>query len=107
MIYTKYERADRNLDCKDIVFTGHAVQRMFERSIQKSDAFIVIKSGEIIAEYPNELPFPCCLMLGFPGKRALHLVLAVDHENRKCYVVTVYPPDPDLWQHDFKIRKPI
>lgn len=42
MVYTEYERADRDLDCREIVFTGHAVQRMFERSIQKSDALTVV-----------------------------------------------------------------
>jgi hypothetical protein len=43
------------MDCEEIIYTGYAVTRMFERSIQTSDIRHVIESGEIISDYPNDI----------------------------------------------------
>lgn len=90
---------------KHIFFSGHAVQRMFEKQISKDDVDAVIADGEIIAEYPEDKPFPSYLMLGFRNLRPLHVVLAVDEDSQTCHIITVYPPDSSLWNEDFKIRR--
>ncbi len=92
------------MDCAETIFSAHAVQRMFERNIQTSHIEAVIKSGEIILEYPDDLPFPSYLMLGWVEGRPIHLVIAVDWLIKRCYVVTAYLPDPSLWSSDFKTR---
>jgi hypothetical protein len=33
------------------------------------------------------------------------VVVAVEPDTRECYVVTVYPPDPELWNSDFRTRR--
>lgn len=38
------------MDCKRVVFSGHAIQRMFERAISRDDVLAVIAQGETIAE---------------------------------------------------------
>jgi hypothetical protein len=52
------------MECREIIFSGHAVQRMFERAITATDVRAVIESGEIIADYPSDLPFPSSFLVG-------------------------------------------
>ncbi|MDA1107636.1 MAG: DUF4258 domain-containing protein [Proteobacteria bacterium] len=63
------------MECNKIIFSGHAVRRMFERSISRTDVLAVIASGKIIARYPDDAPFPICLMLSFIRNRAIHVVI--------------------------------
>jgi hypothetical protein len=44
------------MECKEVVFSSHAVKRMFERGINPTDVRAIINSGEVIAEYPDETP---------------------------------------------------
>ena len=93
------------MECEQIVFTGHAVRRMFERAVGRADVLEVLRSGEVIAEYPKDKPFPSRLILGSVGGRALHVVVAVDSSRRACHIVTVYDPDRDLWDSDLRSRR--
>jgi hypothetical protein len=64
-----------------------------------------MESPEILADYPDDRPYPSCLLLGFTkATRPLHLVAAFDESDRKIVVVTVYQPDPDQWE-DYRRRK--
>lgn len=46
------------IDCKTKKFTRHAIHKMFQRKITKSEIDFVISSGKIIKEYPDDLPHP-------------------------------------------------
>jgi hypothetical protein len=94
------------MECNEILFTGHAVRRMFERSLTSTEVVDVVCSGEIIAEYSDDEPFPSCLMLGFVDGRPLHVVVAMEFLEKTCYIVTAYDPHPDLWESDFRKRRP-
>ena len=93
------------MDCARVVFSGHAVRRMFEREVSKDDVLEVLRHGEIITTYPGDTPYPSFLLPGFVEGSAIHTVVAQNSENNDCYVITAYPPDPELWQQDFKTRK--
>jgi len=93
------------MNCDRVVFTGHAVQRMFERRIQKGQIRDLLQSGEVIADYPNDFPFPSSLLLAFLGDRPIHMVVAFDDLTRTCHIVTVYEPDPSHWSDDFRTRR--
>jgi hypothetical protein len=93
------------MDCRKVDFSGHAVRRMFERSIALDEALAAIATGEVIEEYQEDVPFPSVLLLARIQKRALHVVVAKDRESGNCYLITVYPPDPALWEPDFKTRR--
>ena len=93
------------MDCKRVVFSGHAIQRMFERAISRDDVLAVIAQGETIAEYPDDKPYPSRLLLWPIGSRPLHVVLAFDEEAGLCIAVTVYEPDLEHWNGDFRTRK--
>jgi len=78
------------MDCQSIVFSGHALRRMFERSVQRDAVLHVVRSGESIAEYPDDRPYPSYLLLGFVAGMPLHVVVARDAGSGRCFVVTVY-----------------
>ena len=94
------------MNCDRVVFTGHAVQRMFERRIQKDHIRDLLQTGEVIADYPDNVPFPSSLILGFLGNRPIHIVVAFDGLTKTCHIVTVYEPDPGHWSDDFRTRRP-
>ena len=93
------------MDFKSVVFSGHAVRRMFEWGFQTNEVLEVLRNGEMIAEYPEDKPFPSCLLLGISAARALHVVAALDRRTDTCYVITAYAPDPNRWREDFKTRR--
>jgi hypothetical protein len=88
-----------------ITFSGHALQRMFERSISRSEIRGVVVNGEVIAEYPDDKPLQSCLMLGILRGRPIHVVLAKEGEGAHVIVVTAYEPDPALWEEGFRRRR--
>ena len=44
-------------------------------------------------------------MLGWSGPRPIHVVLADNAEDGENIVITVYEPDPEEWEADFRRRK--
>ena len=88
-----------------LVFRVHAIQRMFERRIMEEDVRDVVESGETIEHYPEDSPYPSRLILGWRGSRPIHVVVADNREQNEIIVITVYGPDPALWQADFRRRK--
>jgi hypothetical protein len=93
------------MDCHSIHFSRHAIERMFQRSIPPDGIFECIRSGEVIANYADDVPYPSALLLGFAQGAPLHVLVARHDETGNCYVVTVYRPDPELWGSDFKTRR--
>jgi len=86
------------------VFRVHALRRMFERQISIDDVRAVIGSGETIEDYPDDKPYPSRLVLGWRGARPVHVVAAHNMSDKEFIVVTVYEPDAELWEHDFRRR---
>lgn len=93
------------MNCERIFFSTHAILRMIEREIGGDEIVNVVKTGEVIFAYPDDSPLPSVLMFGMAGNRPLHVALAVDENNGKCHIITVYEPDPAKWHEDFKTRK--
>jgi hypothetical protein len=52
----------------------------------------------------DDKPYPSVLLLGRVGGIAMHVVLAIDPRNKYCYAITVYQPEPSIWQSDFRRR---
>jgi len=97
------ERTERDFD--RVLFSGHAVRRMFERGLSKDDVLGIVRDGEVIADYPEDEPYPSYLLLGFVRDRPVHVVLAHDSESGTAVIVTAYEPEPELWSEDFKTRR--
>jgi hypothetical protein len=88
-----------------LLFRVHAVQRMFERNISLKKVSQAIQSGEKIEDYSAEMPEPSHLILGFQGKRPFHVVTSTNPETKEKTIITVYVPDPEKWNKDFKSRR--
>ena len=86
-----------------LVVTQHSRKRFAERGISVDDISFVIKTGEIIEQYPEDKPFPSCLILGRSGERVLHVVASID--DIWVYIITAYAPSPEKWEADWKTRK--
>jgi hypothetical protein len=79
---------------------------MFERRISQQAVLDVLAAGEVIEENPDDQPFPSRVVLGWFHGRPLHVVSAVDAALDEQIVITVYDPDPALWDPAFRRRQP-
>lgn len=93
------------MHCTHVMFSGHAITRMFQRGVSKDDVVEVIQGGEQIRDYPDDTPYPSYLMLGYVKQRPLHVLVAKDAATATCFVVTAYIPDPALWSSDFRSKR--
>lgn len=91
---------------KQLIFRVHALRRMVERRISKADIKKVLNEGEIIESYPDDMPYPSKLMLGWSSERPLHVVAAENREENQMIIITAYEPDPTKWGSGLKKRKP-
>ena len=89
----------------DAVFvTGHVAQRYRQRGIKAKDVRSAVENGEIIEQYPDDSPFPSCLILGMDGNgKAIHVCMS--DEGSASKVITAYYPDAEKWEDDFKTRR--
>lgn len=82
----------------------HAAKRLEQRGILLADVISCIQSGKIIEEYPDDYPFPSCLILGISvADKFLHVVVGSNLET--LWIITAYYPDPSKWDSDFMTRK--
>lgn len=94
----------RRLYKEDRMFlTAHCSLRLEQRGISEKDIENAINNGEIIEQYPDDYPWPSCLVLGFSDQKALHLCIGTSGEAEK--LITAYWPDPEKWDADFKQRR--
>lgn len=85
------------------VITEHTKHRCSSRGISIAEVEEAILSGEIIEQYPNDYPYPSCLLLGWAAEKAVHVVVGVG--DGRVWVITAYYPDKERWSKDFKARK--
>jgi hypothetical protein len=75
-----------------------------KRNITIEDVENVLMSGEIIEEYPDDYPYPSCLILGCsPENNHVHVVCGIS--DTELHLITAYYPNPVKWLEDFKTRK--
>ena len=87
-----------------ILFSTHAARRMYERALYPEDVRHVLSAGA------EDLSLPSYLALGWiepePGRREpVHVVAADDDEGFVTHVITVYRPDPECWEADYRTRR--
>lgn len=76
-------------DCR---FTDHARREMEADPfgvIRVDEVLGVLETGEIIEEYPQDRPYPSCLILGRTAEgRPLHVVCSPVTSERKLVIIT-------------------
>ncbi len=93
------------MKCSSLRFSRHAMERMFHRQILPEAVAHVIEAGEIIKDYPDDIPYPSALVLGYWESEPIHVVVAQEVNSRRCYIVTAYRPDSKTWGNDYKTRR--
>ncbi len=94
------------LYCQDdkIEVTSHMLMRFQQRNILYREIKEVILNGEIIEDYPEDYPYPSCLVFGYTVSNCvLHVVVGMG--DTKLWLITAYEPDPDKWSSDFKLGR--
>lgn len=89
----------------NVIFRVHALRRMFERGISVERIKKVLVAGETIEDYSSEMPEPCRLILGYQGKKPIHVVVSEDPITRELTIITAYTPEPNKWRKDHRNRK--
>lgn len=87
-----------------ILFSNHALERIRQRGIKQRDIKNCIMSGEIIEQYPDDFPFPSCLIYGVDANKKILHVVASD-EGTASRIITVYYPSTEKFNNDLKTRK--
>ncbi len=83
----------------------HTINRIIERGITREEVIKVIMDGEIIEDYPEDKPFPSCLLLSLTKGKPLHVVVSLDEKENTAYIITVYEPILDKFESDYKTRR--
>lgn len=79
-------------------FSQHALDQSVQRRISVAEVREVIACCEVIEDYPDDKYGPSCLVLGVTASdRPLHVHCS--HPSRTLIkIITLYEPDPALWQ---------
>ena len=94
----KYYSEDR------VFVTEHAAERFRQRGIKARDIKCTVDNGEIIEQYPDDYPFPSCLIYGHDENgNVLHVCMS--DEGSASRIITAYYPDTEKWSNDLKKRK--
>jgi hypothetical protein len=89
-----------------IRITDHADEETQADQLTFDEVFVSVVQGEIIEDYPNDRPYPSCLVYGETfSKEPVHSVWAYNQENQWAVLITVYRPDPKRWL-DWRTRRP-
>lgn len=78
---------------------------MFQRAIPMSEAVHVVRSGQIIEEYPDDSPWPESVVLGETSRGPIHVVVGRDPATGRCVMITLYWPDHTRWDDEFRRRR--
>lgn len=92
--------------CKSnrVIWSTHAVERLQLRGIKQSDVLHAITFGKIIEHYPDDHPYPSCLVLGTDlHEQILHIVCGSDGNFIK--IITAYHPTEDKFDKSGEVRK--
>jgi hypothetical protein len=87
-------------------WTAHVVKRFLQRGIAQDDVLHALSQGEIIEQYPEDYPYPSCLVLGISLQRDfLHVVCGSNQQE--LWIITAYYPSSAIWNAGFRTRREV
>lgn len=89
----------------EIRWSAHAVRGAGDDALDRADVIAALAGRcEVIESYPDDPRGPSCLGLTrLQDGSPVHIVLG--HGVYPWMVITVYRPDPEKWDADFRIRR--
>ena len=92
------------LEVGNIEWRKHALERMFERNISRSEVKMALQNGEIIENYETDIPFASALFFYIDSK-PIHVVASSDESTHTIYIITAYIPSLTHFCEDLKTRR--
>ena len=95
-----------NPEKQKVLWSGHATRKLLSESLRRREVEPALSACEVIEDYPwLTRTLPDCLVLAFtPNGDPFHAVVALDVPQDRILIVTVYRPDEERWQNDWKTR---
>ena len=91
---------------KRVRVSDHADEEALADNLSFDEIAHSVEHGEILEDYPDDKPFPSCLIHGStPGGDPVHSVWAYNRETAFAVLITTYRPDPDRWI-EWRKRRP-
>ncbi len=98
------EKIIEALENGTIEWRRHALERMFERDISRSEVKVTLRDGEIIENYETDVPFESALFFYIDSK-PIHVVASLDEATKTIYIITAYVPSITHFNEDLKTRR--
>ena len=92
------------LDIGTIEWRKHALERMLERDISRTEVKRTLRYGEIIENYETDVPFESALFFYIDSK-PIHVVASLDEATQTIYIITAYVPSTTYFGNDLKTRR--
>ena len=93
-------------DVDKIAWSIHAIGKLRREHLRKDDIEHAFRTCDLVEDYSMEgRSLPGCLVLGYVGSEPIHAVLAIDKDNDRIFVITVYRPVEMRWKNGWKKRK--
>ena len=101
------QRNQSDSEGRSIFWSRHAIVELVNESWSRESIEAGFLTCEVIEDYPaGPRALPDCLVLGsFRSDETFHAVLAIDQNNERVLVVTVYRPSSEEWQDGWRIRR--
>lgn len=89
-----------------VLWSRHAISKLVVEGLVRLHVEAALQTCKLIEDYPIVgRPLPDCLVLGFWREQPIHVVVALDAEGDRIFVVTVYTPSFERWKDDWQTRK--
>ena len=92
---------------RSIFWSRHAIVELVNEGWSRQNIEAGFLTCEVIEDYPEgPRTLPDCLVLGVSSSQeTFHAVVAIDRENSRLLVVTVYRPNSEEWRDGWRIRR--
>ena len=90
-----------------IKWSRHALSEIAAESFTVSDVEFGLQHAEVIEEYPHHRRYlPDCRTLAvITNGQPIHCVIGINAPQDYILVVTVYQPNAEEWENDWRTRK--
>ncbi len=91
---------------RKIKWSSHALAEITPEHLSVDEVEHALEDAIVIEDYPHAHRFlPDCLVLTFSGQQPIHVVVALNAPQDYILIVTVYRPNQEEWQDDWRTRK--
>jgi Domain of unknown function (DUF4258) len=102
---TLIEEIRQKIANNEFELSKHALDKSTKRRISINEIRETVASGLVIEDYPDDKYSPSCLISGFTlANRAVHVQCSYPGQPL-IKIITVYEPNPQLWEENFKRRR--